>query len=260
MAYIVNRENQYWIYNKPYYNPDQDILDNPEEFIWYTIRDYKNSASSNGYKLEQGDILKFGRARVKVVKICLDVGQDQSEASLPPISEKLSNLHFQSTVDIQSEAKQTDIDSANTCRICFGEAEPENPLISVCKCSGSMKYIHQKCLAGWIDSKKAVKSSSSTITFLWKSFECELCKETYSEALQARYNLISYENPFQKYVVLEGQCGTCTKNIYIINLEARRDQFKIGRGHESDIRISDISVSRLHATLSYKNGNLIVED
>ena len=36
--------------------------------------------------------------------------------------------------------------------------------------------------------------------------------------------------------------------------------FKMGRGHESDLRINDISVSRLHAMIKYKNGKFFLED
>jgi pSer/pThr/pTyr-binding forkhead associated (FHA) protein len=34
----------------------------------------------------------------------------------------------------------------------------------------------------------------------------------------------------------------------------------MGRGHESDLRINDISVSRLHAMIKYKNGKFLLED
>ena len=32
-----------------------------------------------------------------------------------------------------------------------------------------------------------------------------------------------------------------------------KNTFKLGRGHESDVRVSDISVSRTHAILKYDN-------
>lgn len=32
-----------------------------------------------------------------------------------------------------------------------------------------------------------------------------------------------------------------------------KNSFKLGRGHESDVRVSDISVSRFHAVLKYEN-------
>ena len=35
------------------------------------------------------------------------------------------------------------------------------------------------------------------------------------------------------------------------NEEGGKTQWKLGRGHESDLRVSDISVSRCHAILKY---------
>jgi E3 ubiquitin-protein ligase DOA10 len=49
------------------------------------------------------------------------------------------------------------------CRICWGTAEEDkkaevegdepdiNPLITPCKCCGSMKLIHLKCLRNWLN-------------------------------------------------------------------------------------------------------------
>jgi pSer/pThr/pTyr-binding forkhead associated (FHA) protein len=34
----------------------------------------------------------------------------------------------------------------------------------------------------------------------------------------------------------------------------------MGRGHESDLRINDISVSRCHALIKFKNGKFLLED
>ena len=38
------------------------------------------------------------------------------------------------------------------CRICLGDEEDsiKNPLISPCKCLGSLKYIHIDCLKKWL--------------------------------------------------------------------------------------------------------------
>ena len=49
------------------------------------------------------------------------------------------------------------------------------------------------------------------------------------------------------------------KSIHIITLE---DQMKItlGRGFETDIRINDISVSRMHASLLFSNGQMKLRD
>ena len=43
--------------------------------------------------------------------------------------------------------KSVNIQVVKSCRICLGdENETDNALISPCKCSGTMKYIHLKCL------------------------------------------------------------------------------------------------------------------
>ena len=38
------------------------------------------------------------------------------------------------------------------------------------------------------------------------------------------------------------------------------EPIKMGRGHQCDIRISDISVSRLHAYIKYENGQFLLTD
>ena len=40
----------------------------------------------------------------------------------------------------------------------------------------------------------------------------------------------------------------------------KKNEFKLGRGHESEVRINDISVSRCHAMLHFSNGAFFVED
>jgi pSer/pThr/pTyr-binding forkhead associated (FHA) protein len=48
--------------------------------------------------------------------------------------------------------------------------------------------------------------------------------------------------------------------VHIVKPSAGKDVFKMGRGHESDLRINDISVSRLHAMIKYKDGKFLLED
>ncbi len=50
------------------------------------------------------------------------------------------------------------------------------------------------------------------------------------------------------------------KSIHVIQLTG--DVIKIGRGHESDVRINDISVSRVHALLKYDkvSGRLLIRN
>jgi len=49
------------------------------------------------------------------------------------------------------------------------------------------------------------------------------------------------------------------KSIHVIVLD-EQNQIVMGRGHESDVRINDISVSRSHATLTFCNGRIKIRD
>ncbi|THU92959.1 hypothetical protein K435DRAFT_967467 [Dendrothele bispora CBS 962.96] len=54
----------------------------------------------------------------------------------------------------------------DTCRICSAPAEPDQPLFHPCKCTGTIRYIHQDCLTTWLaHSKKKT---------------CDLCKHQYA--------------------------------------------------------------------------------
>lgn len=52
------------------------------------------------------------------------------------------------------------------CRICFEAESDAHKLISPCKCSGSMRYIHEECLKIWLLSQDKDLSAS----------ECDICK------------------------------------------------------------------------------------
>ncbi|PSN60040.1 hypothetical protein BS50DRAFT_681870 [Corynespora cassiicola Philippines] len=56
-------------------------------------------------------------------------------------------------------------EDADTCRICRGEGSAEEPLFFPCKCSGSIKYVHQECLMEWLSHSQ-------------KKY-CELCKTSF---------------------------------------------------------------------------------
>ncbi|KAE9367618.1 hypothetical protein N431DRAFT_383408 [Stipitochalara longipes BDJ] len=57
------------------------------------------------------------------------------------------------------------IGDADTCRICRGEGSDTEPLFHPCKCSGSIKYVHQDCLMEWLSHSQKK--------------HCELCKTAF---------------------------------------------------------------------------------
>ncbi|KAJ2704316.1 hypothetical protein FB645_003397 [Coemansia sp. IMI 203386] len=42
------------------------------------------------------------------------------------------------------------VEEVPICRVCRSEATPEEPLFFPCRCSGSIKYVHQNCLEEWL--------------------------------------------------------------------------------------------------------------
>ena len=44
-----------------------------------------------------------------------------------------------------------------------------------------------------------------------------------------------------------------SRMVHLIMPDVERNVFRLGRGHESDVRVSDISVSRCHAIIKYDN-------
>ena len=48
--------------------------------------------------------------------------------------------------------------------------------------------------------------------------------------------------------------------IHVLVANERCKEYKLGRGHNSSVRINDISVSRLHATIRYEDDGFYIND
>ncbi|KAK1881628.1 putative E3 ubiquitin-protein ligase MARCH10 [Dissostichus eleginoides] len=67
--------------------------------------------------------------------------------------------------------ESTEEEEEDQCRICHGvNTSPENPLVSPCKCRGSVHYLHLDCLKQWTRSRIERGTGPYTVT------TCELCK------------------------------------------------------------------------------------
>ena len=47
---------------------------------------------------------------------------------------------------------------------------------------------------------------------------------------------------------------------FTLTVSNAKKEFKLGRGHESEVRINDISVSRCHAIIKYQEDGFYIED
>src|SRR5947209_9070307 len=82
-----------------------------------------------------------------------------SNADDDDLSAKLSLLDNGPT---KSQAEE----DGDYCRICRGEGTAEQPLFYPCKCSGSIRFVHQDCLMEWLSHSQ-------------KKY-CELCKTPFT--------------------------------------------------------------------------------
>ena len=78
----------------------------------------------------------------------------------------------------------------------MNETEDSNPLIRPCKCSGSMKYIHFKCLLHWLKTKIQIDKSEYIENDYFhiyspENVECELCKEHFPHFLKHNNKLLN---------------------------------------------------------------------
>jgi len=65
-----------------------------------------------------------------------------------------------------------------------------------------------------------------------------------------------------KYILLESMPldKNTSRNIHMLTVNEKKSEFKLGRGHESEVRINDISVSRCHAIIKCKKDGFYIED
>ena len=73
-------------------------------------------------------------------------------------------LHIHLTMTTPPPAEEEEEVVCRVCQLSL-EDEPEKRLFYPCRCSGSIKYVHEDCLAQWLRVKKSQKDV------------CEVCGE-----------------------------------------------------------------------------------
>ena len=266
-----------------------------------------NKKKNDLYKLCENDIFKIGKLLIKVRKIRLInsdmiykrkfklyknksvkfknhikllniLNNSTNKINLSQLSLNSSNQEKKLSMKNNLSKKQYKLKLKNNilsvnkkdfiCRICYSSTSSiNNPLINICKCDGSMKYIHYKCLKEWIDSQilKEDYKNKKVITYNENIFKCELCKEKYPEYIEYNnklYNIIFYKPSFKEYCILETNIiedDNMIKYYHIISLE-EKNNICIGRNQKCDLYINEISLSNEHCYIRKENNNLFLED
>lgn len=272
--------------------PTEQNINELSNKIWYVLRcDPTHSNQSNqtivntndDYYLCKSDVVKLGRVKYSLNEINIpsrenniDLAQPPVDASKYAIDELNKNTEpvFDFIFQAKDSSEYTDIpEDERLCKICYSnDNEPENPLVHLCNCNGGLRFSHFECIKKWMETKLVTKENDKKTvkSYNIKSFNCEICKTPYPfkfklKNIEKPFELIELEKPTNcDYIILESlnqmkeNCNI--KSIHVIQLTG--EEITIGRGHESDVRINDISVSRSHAKLKYdsKDGTLLLRD
>jgi len=163
-----------------------------------------------------------------------------------------------------TEATETSNQKNLICKICLGEEDIDDPLVSPCNCSGSVSHVHIKCLQSWISNKLSVQKNKNIININWQRLCCELCKSELPLVIkhQGEEHLLvsSQQKKCTSYAVMEFfSKENESSGIFVIDTTSNA-RFKIGRGQDCDLQTTDISISRIHSVLSCQNGRLYIHD
>ena len=181
---------------------------------WFVFKPSKMENKKYKYKINKGDIIRFGRITMRVKEIyknpkyylnSKDLDESYNYMNNKNNVNKKKKLTF-STIIFDKKDKRIEPNNneqnignngqninihqslnklnanklAKICRICYMEedSDSKNPLVQPCKCSGSMKYIHLNCLKQWLFTKSCTRLEKKTnfSIFIIKPVECELCK------------------------------------------------------------------------------------
>ena len=250
--------------------------------------DESENISTNKYELHIGDVIKLGRVPLKIRNLCIN-GQKvinkfiKNKNLLQRINTNFTNNNNNNNNneininnnenEIVTERKKTISNSKKkkTCRICYcDDIEVNSPLITPCKCTGGLKYIHLKCLQNWIHAQSlnlSEESNNFCLIYNVKQISCEICKEKYPDFIYLNENnnndildIFDFaENKFESYIILESYFKNNFKNIFVLSCDSH-NVISIGRSHETNLRINDITVSRFHSEIIKENNKFYIRD
>ena len=242
LFYIKKGNEKYIIENNVEINMEQNEknINKINNNFWFVIHN-KNKK----YFLLKNDIIKLGRIKYFISEESIYSGDTKYELSIPNL-ESVSKINKQNErignpFNLISEYK-TLYDNDKTskvkglCKICYSEEiDPiNNPMVHLCNCKGFLNYAHFNCIKYWMKTKLIIRENE-------KNIERPDCNYIILESL----NQIKENNENHKF-------------IHVIKLINEED-ITIGRSNKADIKISDISVSRIHAKLNFNFENKSLE-
>ena len=281
---LINFFNEYGAHTnilkkiKDEYKYNKESITEVQNMIYYVIaqaelkgikREYK---SEYNYKPNINDIIRFGRVQF-IVRSMKDksISNDNNDLLnedneynkpifLPNDNSNLKTNYSKSIICDLCQKKETDI--AN------------NPIINICPCK-KCPLFHLNCFKNeYIKKEKIFQyheknymgGNLKIIYFI--NFLCPLCNEPYNPIVKKGnnfYNIMPYSFDKKIYhIILESinfvKEGVFCVMIIIFTFPNKNEEYYLGRGHEASFKISDISISRVHAKIYLKDDNIIIDD
>ena len=275
------RRNDIFKHNKNYYelNVGDVIKLGRVSLILTKIHFEQNNNLEHCDTFFENNLNKKENKDVKYNKIEKDIYKDyhlgKSKFKFKNSYENLI-MNTKGEIEESKEENNSNSEKRDICRICFtSESESDSPLLTLCKCSGDSKFVHLNCLSHWFKIKSDVFDSSNNIfkKITFNTLECEICKEKFPEMAFDLNNKKPYEiyNPeyfitslsdlYHNYAIFESfELINQRKIIYIISFDTK-NSITIGRSQSSDMKIADVTISRIHSILLRTRDNkLMIKD
>ena len=232
------------------------LSEDPNSRLWKVIRYSK--CNHTGHHLQEGDWLKLGKVRLFVKHL------STSKSSLS--EEVFKSFYHTNPLDKEQESLSAEVSESQVCRICLCSTSSEDdPLITPCKCAGTMSKIHVNCLKEWISNKFTLRFLGKSMSIYPKDLICELCKHDIPPVItykNSSFSLISFSGPSNPSFIVFEEYPLDRPNrvgLHLVSLKPGSSAV-IGRSNESDLKINDITVSRKHCVLALRDNDFFIND
>jgi len=239
--------------------PASNRITRPNYLIIRSLK-CKDGRSQRGYTLQPGDIMKLGRIDYRILEISTRAQLMTNNQLNNELVNLMPSLVFDGDLHAGEQRNEESL-----CKYCLMDHISEDPLLDLmlylCKCK---EGVHYQCLKNWMQYKIVAKASTNIVSYQWKKLDCEICLTPWPRKIKFQnqlHELITIEKPSSPYIIIEkiSQESNASSTMSII-IPDGSNQIKLGRGHQCDLRISDISVSRVHALLKYEDDKFLVFD
>ena len=278
---LINFFNEYGAHTrvlkkiKDEYKYNKENITEVQNLLYYVIyqaelkgikREYK---SGYNYKPNINDIIRFGRVQFIVRSM-------KDKSTLNNDNENNDDNKCIFLPNDNSNLKPTNNHKSLICDLCEKKESDSlnNPIIKICPCK-KCPLLHLNCFKNEYIKKEKIFNFSEkeymsgtlkTVSLI--NFLCPICNEPYNPIIKKGnnyYNILPYSfNKEVFHIVLESinfvKDGVFCVMIIIFSFPNKKEEYYLGRGHEAAFKISDISISRVHAKFYLKDEKIIIDD